>query len=154
VVDTAGALRLALSVGGLSPGLHAVRIESGARCQVGAARPDTAQPAAAPVRVEPVDTTSIDTVQSSVDRQPDGGARTLLNQPAPFVGELPDLLASREGLADTSFVLPRSLPATGPGSLLQAEGTSVLIGGGPGVHPDSSARAAPPVACAVLHAAP
>jgi Cu-Zn family superoxide dismutase len=152
VTDTAGALRLALSVGGLSPGLHAVRIEAEGRCEGDAGRADTTRADSMLARAEPMDTVR-DTAQASGGTPPAGGERTLLNQPGPPVSELPDLLAGREGLADTSFALPRGLPATGPGSLLRPGGTRVVIGGGPGARSDSSERAPPPVACAVLRPA-
>jgi len=154
VTDTAGALRLALSVGGLSPGLHAVRIEAEGRCGEGdAGRVDTTRADSTLPRPQPMDTALADSTQVSGEAHQAGGERTLLNQPGPPLGELPDLLASRDGLADTSFALPRGLPATGPGSLLQSGGTRVVIGSGPAVAPDSSARAALPVACAVLRPA-
>jgi Cu-Zn family superoxide dismutase len=152
VTDTAGALRLALSVGGLSPGLHAVRIEAEGRCEADAGRADTSRADSTLPEPEPMDTMR-DTAQASGETHPAGGEPTLLNQPGPQLGELPDLLAGRDGLADTSFALPRALPTTGPGSLLRPGGTRVVIGSGPGVHPDSSAHAAPPVACAVLRPA-
>ncbi|MGN6391601.1 MAG: hypothetical protein ACTHM9_05055 [Gemmatimonadales bacterium] len=80
----------------------------------------------------------------------DKAARGLLNQPGSPIGELPDLLAKPDGSADTSFALPGDLPANGPGSLLPPGGTSVLIGAGPAVRPDSAGGAINQVACTVL----
>lgn len=139
VTDSMGMLRLALSVGDLSPGLHSVRIETAAGC----GRPDRAAAASTP----PATVAESSAVGDQGDRRRESG---LLNQPAPPLGELSDLLAKPDGSADTSFALPRDLPATGPGSLLDAEGTSVVIGAGPSVHPDSADTVLGQVACTVL----
>jgi len=182
VTDSEGSLRLALSVGDLSPGLHAVRIEAADRC-VPPAKGKANAADTATTRADTTDTsravaTQTDTTAGSsaaaaarVDTTPESRAppgiaadssaareqddrgnaeHGMLNQPGPPLGELPDLLAKPDGSADTSFALPRDLPATGPGSVLQPGGTSVVIGAGPSVHPDSAGGGTGQVACTLL----
>jgi Cu-Zn family superoxide dismutase len=127
VTDTAGVLRLALSVGGLSPGLHGVHIHAAGQC------------------------TPPDFASASTHFNPTGAEHGLLNQRGPHLGDLPNLLAGPDGSADTSFALPRDLPASGAGSLLQPGGTSVVIHAeADDGRTDPSGNSGDRVACAVL----
>jgi superoxide dismutase, Cu-Zn family len=129
VTDTAGTLRLALSVGGLTPGLHGVHLHAAGKC------------------------TPPDFASASAHFNPTGAQHGLLNQQGPHLGDLPNLLVRADGSADTSFALSRDLPASGPGSLLQPGGISLVIhAGADDERTDPSGNSGDRVACAVLEA--
>jgi superoxide dismutase, Cu-Zn family len=124
--DTAGSLRLAVSVGGLSPGLHGLHLHATGTC------------------------TAPSFTSAGGHFNPDGHQHGRLNPAGPHLGDLPNLLVGPDGSADTSFVLS-GVERSGPRSLLPAEGTSVVIHAGPDdERTDPSGGSGERVACAVL----
>jgi Cu-Zn family superoxide dismutase len=126
VTDTAGTLRLAVSVGGLTPGPHGIHVHAQGTC------------------TPPAFTSA------GSHFNPDGRKHGRLNPAGPHLGDLPNLIAGRDGSADTSFVLA-GVETSGPRSLVQPGGTSVVIHAGPDdERTDPSGGSGERVACAVL----
>ncbi|HEX3273968.1 MAG TPA: superoxide dismutase family protein [Gemmatimonadales bacterium] len=124
--DTAGALRLAVSVAGLTPGPHGIHVHAQGAC------------------TPPAFTSA------GAHFNPDGRKHGRLNPDGPHLGDLPNLLVGPDGSADTSFVLAGA-ETSGPRSLVQPGGTSVVIHAGPDdERTDPSGGSGERVACAVL----
>jgi Cu-Zn family superoxide dismutase len=126
LTDTAGALRLTVSVGGLAPGRHGLHVHATGTC------------------TPPAFTSA------GGHFNPDGRKHGRLNPAGPHLGDLPNLVVGADGSADTSFAL-RGAESSGPRSLLQPAGTSVVIHAGPDdERTDPSGGSGDRVACAVL----
>jgi Cu-Zn family superoxide dismutase len=85
VTDTAGVLRLAVSVGGLAPGPHGMHIHARGEC----AAPDFAS--------------------AGAHFNPENKQHGRLNPAGPHLGDLPNLVVGADGSADTSLALPSGL---------------------------------------------
>jgi superoxide dismutase, Cu-Zn family len=125
VLDTAGALRLAVSVGDLTPGLHGLHIHERGEC------------------------TPPDFASAGAHLNPEHRQHGLLNPQGPHLGDLPNLVVGADGSADTTFALPagvaRSDTAAGLG------GTAVVVHAqADDERTDPSGNSGPRVACAVL----
>jgi Cu-Zn family superoxide dismutase len=126
LTDTAGNLGLAVSVAGLTPGLHGLHIHAVGTC------------------------TPPDFSSAGSHFNPAGRQHGRLNPSGPHLGDLPNLLVGSDGSADTSFALS-GVEASGPRSLLPPGGTSVVIHAGPDdERTDPSGGSGARVACAVL----
>jgi superoxide dismutase, Cu-Zn family len=130
LTDSAGSLWLAVSVGSLAPGPHGLHLHAQGRC-------DPPEFASAGPHLNPA-----------------GRKHGRLNPEGPHLGDLPNLTVGEDGSADTSFAVPRELVGTGPGSLLQPEGTALVIHADPDdERTDPSGNSGARVACAVLERA-
>jgi Cu-Zn family superoxide dismutase len=126
LVDTAGALRLAVSVGGLTPGPHGLHVHAAGSC------------------------TPPSFASAGGHFNPEGRQHGRLNPSGPHLGDLPNLVVGPDGSADTSFAVSQA-ERSGPRSLQQPGGTSVVIHAGPDdERTDPSGGSGDRVACAVL----
>ena len=94
---------LRLSVGGLTPGPHGIHFHAAGECKP----PDFA---------------------SAGSHFNPGGKKHGLNNPeGPHAGDLPNLMIGALGSADTTITIATALIESGPGSLLQPGGASVVV---------------------------
>jgi superoxide dismutase, Cu-Zn family len=127
VVDTAGAVRLAISVGGLTPGAHGLHLHERGTC------------------------TPPDFASAGGHFNPDGRKHGRRNPEGPHAGDLANLIVEANGSADTSFALPAALVGTGPRSLIRPGGTALVIHArADDERSDPGGNAGERVACAVL----
>jgi len=125
--DTAGTLRLGLSVGSLSPGPHGLHFHAQGTC------------------------TPPDFASAGAHFNPEGRKHGRLNPEGPHLGDLPNLVVGADSSADTSFMVPSELGGTGPRSLLQPGGTALVIhAGADDERTDPSGNSGARVACAVI----
>jgi Cu-Zn family superoxide dismutase len=128
LTDTAGALKLGVSVAELSPGPHGLHFHAMGSC------------------------TPPDFKSASSHFNPEGRKHGRLNPEGPHLGDLPNLLVGADGSADTTFVIAREL-AGGPRSLFQPGGSALVIHAGPDdERTDPSGNSGDRVACAVIQA--
>jgi Cu-Zn family superoxide dismutase len=127
LTDTAGALKLGVSVAELSPGRHGLHFHA-----LGSCKPP-------------------DFKSASTHFDPDGRKHGRLNPDGPHLGDLPNLLVGPDGSADTTFVIARELAGGGPRSLFQPGGSALVIHAGPDdERTDPSGNSGERVACAVI----
>jgi Cu-Zn family superoxide dismutase len=127
LTETAGALRLGVSVGSLAPGPHGFHFHSQGSC------------------------TPPDFGSAGPHFNPDGRKHGRLNPDGPHLGDLPNLVVGANGSADTSLVVPKELIGSGPSSLLQPGGTALVIHADPDdERTDPSGNSGARVACAVI----
>ncbi len=103
LTDSAGSLRLGVSVGSLAPGLHGLHFHSQGSC------------------------TGPDFASAGPHFNPTDRKHGRLNPDGAHLGDLPNLVVGVDGSADTSLVVPREFAGTGPASLLQPGGTALVI---------------------------
>jgi len=127
LTDSAGAVRLGVSVSQLSPGPHGLHFHAQGTCT-------------------PPDFTS-----AGPHFNPDGRKHGRLNPEGPHLGDLPNLVAGPDGSADTSFTVAHDLAGPGTRSLLQPGGTALVIHAKPDdERTDPSGNSGDRVACAVI----
>lgn len=127
VLDTAGVLRLAVSVGDLSPGLHGIHLHERGEC------------------------TPPDFASAGPHLNPAGRQHGRLNPEGPHLGDLPNLVVGADGSADTTFDLPPAMVGPDSGSLLGPGGTAVVVHAQiDDERTDPSGNSGARVACAVL----
>jgi len=125
--DTAGALRLGVSVGSLAPGPHGFHFHAQGSC------------------------TPPDFASAGAHFNPDGRKHGRLNPEGPHLGDLPNLVVGANGSVDTSLVVPKELVGSGPSSLLQPGGTALVIHADPDdERTDPGGNSGARVACAVI----
>jgi superoxide dismutase, Cu-Zn family len=130
LTDTAGTLRLGLSVGSLPPGPHGLHFHTQGTC------------------------TPPDFSSAGPHFNPTGRKHGRLSPEGPHLGDLPNLVVGAEGSADTSFMVPNELAGTGPSSLLQPGGAALVIHADPDdERTDPSGNSGARVACAVIEPA-
>ena len=126
LTDTLGALRLAVSVGGLTPGPHGIHVHAAGTC------------------TPPAFTSA------GPHFNPTGRQQGRRNPAGPHLGDLPNLLVGADGSADTSFALT-GIETSGPEALLGPDGSSVVIhAGADDERTDPSGGSGDRIACAVL----
>jgi len=103
LTDSAGTVRLGVSVSQLAPGPHGLHFHAQGACS-------------------PPDFTSAGT-----HFNPGARKHGRLNPEGAHLGDLPNLLAGADGSADTSFTVARDLAGPGASSLLQPGGTALVI---------------------------
>lgn len=127
ITDTAGTLRLGVSVGSLSPGRHGLHFHAQGSC------------------------TPPNFASAGPHFNPGGRQHGRLSPEGPHLGDLPNLVVGANGSADTSFMVPSDLAAPGPGSLLQPGGIALVIHTDPDDElTDPSGNSGARVACAVI----
>ena len=125
--DSAGTLRLGISASQLSPGPHGLHFHAQGSC------------------------TPPDFASAGPHFNPDQRKHGRLNPDGPHLGDLPNLIVSADGSADTSFAVPKALAEPGPQSLLQPGGTAVVIhASADDERTDPSGESGERVACAVI----
>ncbi len=125
--DSAGALRLGVSVGQLDPGPHGLHFHAQGTC------------------------TPPDFASAGPHFNPERKLHGRLNPDGPHLGDLPNLVVGADGSADTSFAVSSELAAPGPHSLLQPGGTAIVIHAKPDdERTDPSGDSGDRVACAVI----
>ena len=127
VLDTSGALQLAVSVGGLTPGPHGLHIHEHGEC------------------------TPPDFSSAGAHFNPEHRQHGHLNPEGPHLGDLSNIVADSEGSADTSFALEPGMVGAGSRSLTRPGGTAVVIHAeADDERTEPSGNAGARVACAVL----
>jgi Cu-Zn family superoxide dismutase len=127
LTDSAGAVRLGVSVSQLSPGPHGMHFHAQGTCT-------------------PPDLTS-----AGPHFNPDGRKHGRLNPEGPHLGDLPNLIAGPDGSADTSFTVADDLAGAGARSVRQPGGTALVIHAKPDdERTDPSGNSGDRVACAVI----
>lgn len=127
LTDTAGTLRLGISVAGLSPGPHGLHFHAQGTC------------------------TPPDFSSAGSHFNPSGRQHGRLNPEGPHLGDLPNLVAGPDGSADTSFMVPRELAGSGPESLLHPGGSALVVHAeADDERTDPSGNSGARVACAVI----
>jgi Cu-Zn family superoxide dismutase len=120
LADSSGAVRLGISVGELSPGLHGLHFHAQAECSP----PDFAS--------------------AGAHLNPEGRRHGRLNPEGPHLGDLPNLLVRDDGSADTTIVLGAETPLrAGPIAL-------VIHAGPDDERTDPSGNSGARIACAVV----
>ena len=128
--DSGGAPRLEISVSQLPPGLHGFHVHAAGVC------------------------TPPDFKSAGGHLNPGDKHHGRLNPEGPHLGDLPNLEVGANGSADTAFTVPPALLGSGEGSLLQLEGTSLVIHAGPDdERTDPSGNSGERIACAVIERA-
>ena len=127
LIDSAGAVRLGVSVSQMSPGPHGMHFHAQGTCT-------------------PPDFTS-----AGPHFNPDGRKHGRLNPEGPHLGDLPNLIAGPDGSADTSFTVADDLAGAGARSVRQPGGTALVIHAKPDdERTDPSGNSGDRVACAVI----
>jgi len=127
LTDTAGTLRLGLSVGSLPPGPHGLHFHAQGTC------------------------TPPDFASAGAHFNPEGRKHGRLNPDGPHMGDLPNLVVGADSSADTSLTVASELGGTGPRALLQPGGTALVIhAGADDERTDPSGNSGARVACAVI----
>ena len=101
--DSGGSGRLAISVTGLEPGLHGMHLHETGSC------------------------TKPDFQSAGGHFNPGSRQHGSQNPEGMHAGDLPNLMVDEDGSADTSLAISSALLAPGPGSILGAEGRSLVI---------------------------
>jgi superoxide dismutase, Cu-Zn family len=127
LTDSAGTLRLGVSVSQLSPGPHGLHFHAQGTC------------------------TPPDFSSAGPHFNPEGRKHGRLNPEGPHLGDLPNLIAGPDGSADTSFTVATELAGPGARSLLQPGGTALVIhANADDERTDPSGNSGDRVACAVI----
>jgi Cu-Zn family superoxide dismutase len=127
LTETAGTLRLGVSVGSLTPGRHGLHFHAQGTC------------------------TPPDFASAGAHFNPGGRKHGRLNPEGPHLGDVPNLVIGPTGSADTSFMVPNELVASGPSSLLQPSGAALVIhADADDERTDPSGNSGARVACAVI----
>ena len=127
LTDSAGTVRLGLSVSQLSPGPHGLHFHAQGTC------------------------TPPDFASAGSHFNPDSRQHGRLNPQGPHLGDLPNLTAGSDGSADTSFTVAHDLAEPGARSLLQPSGTALVIHAkADDERTDPSGSSGDRVACAVI----
>jgi Cu-Zn family superoxide dismutase len=125
--DSAGSGWLAVSVTGLTPGLHGMHIHESGTC------------------------TTPDFQSAGGHFNPDGKQHGTRNPEGPHAGDLPNLLVEDDGSADTTLAISSALLAEGPASMLGTQGRSLVIHADPDDEKtDPSGNSGARVVCGVI----
>ena len=124
--DTAGSVRLAVSVAELEPGPHGLHFHAEGDCS-------------------PPGFTSAGPHYNPLGRQ-----HGRLNAEGPHLGDLPNLMVGPDGSADTSFAVAAGLAGRDSASLVRAGGSLVIHAGPDDERTDPSGNSGDRVACAVI----
>jgi superoxide dismutase, Cu-Zn family len=121
-------VEIAIHVMGIEPGLHGFHVHETGQC-------------------EPPAFTS-----AGGHFAPEGRQHGLENPEGPHAGDLPNLRAAENGMADTTFIAPGiTLRAGEPTSLLRDGGTALVVHAGPDdMRTDPSGESGSRVACGVI----
>jgi len=124
------AVEMTVKVSGLTPGAHGVHLHAVGRCEA----PFTS-------------------AGGHFDPGPRGETDPDVNHPY-HMGDLPNLVADAEGVAELTAVTTRVTLAAGPLSLFDADGTAIIVHGNPDQGKPGEAKSGvsggPRVACGVL----
>jgi superoxide dismutase, Cu-Zn family len=131
LVEVRGGVRIVLELRGMSPGPKAVHLHVVGRC-------------------DPPDFAS-----AGGHFNPLGHAHGLLHPAGPHAGDLPNVTVAEDGAGRLETLNPRVTLAPGPTSLLDADGTALVVHAGPDDFlTDPEGGSGPRIACGVVRPGP
>lgn len=128
--ESSGAIHLVVHVDGMTPGNHGIHFHAVGSCAPG-------------------DTTAF--VAAGGHHNPTGRKHGLENPDGPHAGDLPNLVVGTNGSGDLDTVTPRATLGAGATSLLDADGSALVVhAGADDQRTDPSGNSGARVACGVV----